>query len=195
MLTSSFAAIGYSTVADSTLARDYDESDWTSPDTPGLPAYPLSTDFIGREGGDTEPVVINPTWIAGPTLTSDARCSLRVFTAMLGGQMPLAQRQRFGIADVRNVADALRAAMRTPDATGKRYLVLADAPTISWLGVAQVLRPRFRSLAEEEPGDELVPLVIHNELAKRELGLSYRSAEETIVETVESMRGLGILRS
>jgi len=140
-------------------------------------------------------VVINPTWIAGPTLTSDARCSLRVFTAMLGGQMPLAQRQRFGIADVRNVADALRAAMRTPDATGKRYLVLADAPTISWLGVAQVLRPRFRSLAEEEPGDELVPLVIHNELAKRELGPSYRSAEETIVETVESMRGLGILRS
>ena len=203
MLTSSFAAIGYSTVADSTLARDYDESDWTSPDTPGLPACPLSTavaeraawDFIEREGGDTELVVINPTWIAGPTLTSDARCSLRVFTAMLGGQMPLAQRQRFGIADVRNVADALRAAMRTPDATGKRYLVLADAPTISWLGVAQVLRPRFRSLAEEEPGDELVPLVIHNELAKRELGPSYRSAEETIVETVESMRGLGILRS
>jgi nucleoside-diphosphate-sugar epimerase len=206
VLTSSFAAIGYSTVADSTPARDYDESDWTSPDTPGLPAYPLSTavaeravwDFIEREGGDTEPVVINPTWIAGPTLTSDARCSLRVFTAMLGGQMPLAPQQRFGIADVRDVADAHRAAMRVPEAAGKRYLVLADGPTISWLGVADVLHSRFGSLAEkaptqEVPGDDLPPLVIHNELAKRELGLGYRTVEETIVKTVESMQEVGML--
>ncbi len=202
VLTSSFAAVGYSPKP----VREYDESDWTATDTPGLPAYPLSKalaeraawDFIEREGGDTELVVINPTWIAGPTLTSEARSSLQVFTAMLGGQMPLAPRQRFGIADVRDVADAHRAAMRVPEAAGKRYLVLADGPTISWLGVAQVLRAKFGSLAanaptEEVPGDDLPPLVIHNELAKRELGLGFRPAEETIVETVESMQGVGML--
>ncbi len=70
VLTSSFAAVGYSPKP----VRDYTEDDWTDPDTPGLPAYPLSKavaeraawDFIEREGGDTELVVINPTWIAGP---------------------------------------------------------------------------------------------------------------------------------
>ncbi len=202
VLTSSFAAIGYSPKP----VRDYDESDWTSPDTPGLPVYPLSKavaeraawDFIETEGGDTELVVINPTWVAGPTLTSDARSSLQIFQAMLGGHMPLAPRQRFGVADVRDVADAHRAAMHTPDAAGKRYLVLADGPTTSWLGVADILHSRFGSLAdkaptEEVPGEDLAPLIIHNERAKQELGLSYRPAEETIVDTVTSMQELGML--
>ena len=204
VLTSSFAAIGYSPKP----VRDYDESDWTSPDTPGLPVYPMSKavaeraawDFIETEGGDTELVVINPTWVAGPTLTSDARSSLHIFQAMLGGHMPLAPRQRFGIADVRDVADAHRAAMHTPGAAGKRYLVLADGPTTSWLGVADILHSRFGALAdkaptEEMPGEDLAPLIIHNERAKRELGLSYRPAEETIVDTVESMQELGMLSS
>lgn len=207
VLTSSFAAVGYSPKPlNAGGAREYDESDWTAPDTAGLPAYPLSKavaeraawDFIEAEGGDTELVVVNPTWIAGPTLTSDARSSLQAFSAMLGGQMPLAPRQRFGIADVRDVATAHVAAMTTPGAAGKRYLVLADGPTISWLGVADTLHARFGALAakaptEEVPGDELPPLVIHNERSKSELGMTYRSAEDTIVETVESMQALGML--
>ena len=202
VLTSSFAAIGYSPKAE----RDYTEDDWTDPATPGLAPYPLSKavaeraawDFVEREGGGLELVVVNPTWIAGPTLTAEARSSLQVFTAMLSGAMPVAPRQRFGIADVRDVADLHRAAMTTPAAAGKRYLALADGPTISWLGVAQVLRDRLGPLAdrvptEEAPGDELPPLTIHNERAKRELGFSPRPAEETLVDTVVSMRDLGML--
>jgi hypothetical protein len=38
-----------------------------------------------------------------------------------------------------------------------------------------------------------VPLVIHNERAKRELGFRPRPAETTIVETAESLRDLGLL--
>ena len=72
VLTSSFAAVGYSPKA----VRDYTEADWTDPDTPGLPPYPRSKaiaeraawDFIGTEGGDTQLVVVNPTFIAGPSL-------------------------------------------------------------------------------------------------------------------------------
>lgn len=207
VLTSSFAAVGYSPKPlNAAGAREYDENDWTSPDTPGLPAYPLSKavaeraawDFIEREGGDTELVVLNPTWIAGPTLTADARSSLQAFSAILGGQMPLAPRQMFGIADVRDVASAHLAAMSTPGAAGKRYLLLADGPTISWLGVATVLRDHFGELAaqaptEEVPGDDLPPLVIHNERAKAELGFAPRPAETTIVETVVTMRERGML--
>ncbi len=202
VLTSSFAAVGYSPKP----VRDYTEDDWTDPDTPGLPAYPLSKavaeraawQFITSEGGDTELVVVNPTWIAGPTLTVDARSSLQFFTGMLSGAMTQVPRQLFGIADVRDVADLHVAAMKTPEAAGKRYLALADGPTISFLGVAQVLRNRLGEFAarvptEELPGDEPTPLVIHNERAKRELGFRPRPAEETIVETAESLRDLGLV--
>lgn len=53
VLTSSFAAIGYTAKPGS----EYSEDDWTDPDTPGLPPYPRSKaiaeravwDFITRE--------------------------------------------------------------------------------------------------------------------------------------------------
>ena len=202
VLTSSFAAIGYSPKP----VRDYTEEDWTDPRTPGLAAYPLSKavaeraawDFIHSEGGDTELVVINPTWIAGPTLTVDARSSLQVFTAMLTGAMTHTPRQRFGIADVRDVADLHIAAMAAPEAAGKRYLALADGPTMTFLDVAQVLRERLGALAErvpteEVPGEEPPPLVIHNDRAKRELGFRPRAAQDTIVDTAESLRTFGLV--
>ena len=202
VMTSSFAAVGYSPKP----VRDYTEDDWTDPDTPGLPAYPRSKavaeraawDFVGRDGGDTELVVINPTWIAGPTLTTGARSSLQLFTAMLGGHMTVVPRQRFGIADVRDIADLHIRAMGTPEAAGKRHLALADGPTITYLQVARTLRARLGPLArrvpiEEAPGEELAPLVIHNDRAKRELGFRPRPAEATIVETAESLRDLGLL--
>jgi nucleoside-diphosphate-sugar epimerase len=201
VLTSSFAAIGYSPKP----VRDYTEADWTDPATPGLAAYPLSKavaeraawDFI-EQGGDTELVVINPTWIAGPTLTTAARSSLQLFVGMLSGAMPVVPRQRFGIADVRDVAALHVAAMRTPEAAGRRYLALADGPTITFLDVAHVLRERLGALAakvptQEAPGEEPAPLVIHNDRARAELGFSPRPAEATIVETAESLRDLGML--
>ncbi|MFB2598457.1 NAD-dependent epimerase/dehydratase family protein [Herbiconiux sp. P17] len=202
VLTSSFAAVGYSPKP----VRDYDESDWTDPETPGLPAYPLSKaiaeraawDFLSREGAGMELVAINPTWIAGPTLTTTARSSLQVFTAMLDGAMPATPRQLFGIADVRDVASLHIAAMTIPDAAGKRYLALADGPTTTFLGVANVLRERLGALAShvptvEAPGDDPAPLVIHNDRAKRELGFRPRPVDDTIVETAESLRDLGML--
>ena len=80
VLTSSFAAVGYSPKA----VRDYTEEDWTDPDTPGLTPYPRSKaiaeraawDFIETEGGDTELVVVNPTFIAGPSLVLALRSTL-----------------------------------------------------------------------------------------------------------------------
>ena len=76
VLTSSFAAVGYSPKP----VRDYTEDDWTDPDTPGLPPYPRSKaiaeraawDYIERHPGDIELVVLNPTFIIGPTLVTCA---------------------------------------------------------------------------------------------------------------------------
>jgi nucleoside-diphosphate-sugar epimerase len=202
VLTSSFAAIGYSPKP----GAEYTEADWTDPDTPGLAAYPRSKtiaertawDFIEREGGHTELAVVNPTFILGPTLTTQARSTLQLTKAMLDGTMPVVRRQRFGVADVRDVADLHIRAMAAPEAAGKRFLALADGPTISFLQMAQILRERLGPLAkrvptEEAAGPEPPRLIIHNDRAKRELGWRPRPAETTIVETAESLRDLGLL--
>ncbi|HEY3867226.1 MAG TPA: NAD-dependent epimerase/dehydratase family protein [Actinocrinis sp.] len=202
VLTSSFAAVGYSPKP----GAEYTEADWTDPDTPGLPAYPLSKviaeraawDFIGQEGGDTELVSVNPTFILGPTLTAQARSSLQLVKAMLDGTMPMVRRQRFGVADVRDIADLHIRAMAAPGAAGQRFLALADGPTISFLQLAEILRDQLGPLAkrvptEEAPGPEPARLIIHNDRAKTELGWRPRPAETTIVETAESLRDLGLL--
>jgi nucleoside-diphosphate-sugar epimerase len=202
VLTSSFAAVGYSPKPGS----EYTEADWTDPDTPGLAPYPRSKtiaertawDFIEREGGDTELVVVNPTFILGPALTAQARSSLQLIKAMLDGTMPAVPRQRFGVADVRDVADLHIRAMAAPEAAGKRFLALADGPAISYLQTAQILRERLGPLAarvpaKEAPGPEPRGLIIHNDRAKEELGWRPRPAETTIVETAESLRDLGLL--
>jgi nucleoside-diphosphate-sugar epimerase len=202
VLTSSFAAVGYSPKP----GAEYTEADWTDPGTPGLPPYPRSKaiaeraawDFVEHEGGDTELVVVNPTFILGPALTAQARSSLQLTKAMLDGTMPVLRRQRFGVADVRDVADLHIRAMAAPGAAGQRYLALADGPTISFLQMAQILRERLGPLAERVPteeaaGPEPPRLVIHNDRAKQELGWRPRPAETTIVETAESLRDLGLL--
>ena len=153
VLTSSFAAVGYSPKA----VRDYTEEDWTDPDTPGLAPYPRSKaiaeraawDLIRTEGGDTQLVVVNPTFIAGPSLVVALRSTLTHFKAIIEGTMPALPRQRFGVVDVRDVADAHITAMATPAAAGKRYLLLADVPTITWLGLAQILREHVGPAGEQ----------------------------------------------
>jgi nucleoside-diphosphate-sugar epimerase len=145
-----------------------------------------------------EDLSVNPTFILGPALTTQARSSLQLIKAMLNGTMTVVPRQRFGVADVRDVADAHIRAMATTAAAGKRFLVLADGPTISWLRLAQILRDRLGPLAErvpteEAPGAELPELVIHNDRTRSELGWRPRPAQTTIVETAESLRDLGLL--
>ena len=48
VLTSSFAAVGYTPKP----GAEYTEADWTDPDTPGLPAYPLSKTIAERTAWD-----------------------------------------------------------------------------------------------------------------------------------------------
>lgn len=202
VLTSSFVAVGYTPKP----GNEYTEEDWTDPGTPGLAPYPLAKtiaeraawDFMEHEGGDTELVVANPTSILGPTLTATARSSLQLVKAMLDGQMRAAPRQRFGVADVRDVADLHIRAMAFPDAAGKRYLALADGPTITYLKMAEILRERLGSLSkraptEDAPGPEPRQLIIHNDRAKRELGWRPRPLDTTIVESAESLRDLNLL--
>ncbi|HWC82979.1 MAG TPA: NAD-dependent epimerase/dehydratase family protein [Pseudonocardiaceae bacterium] len=204
VLTSSFAAIGYT----SKPGAEFTEADWTDPDTPGLQPYPKSKtiaeraawDLIRDEGGGLELVVVNPTFILGPTLTTSPRSSMQLIKLMLDGTMTVAPRQRFGLVDVRDVADLHLRAMAEPSAAGKRFLGVADGPTLSFLALAQILRRRFGPIAsrvptEEAPGDELPQPIIHNDRAREELGWRPRPAETTVVDTAENLRALGLLET
>ncbi|GGS50709.1 NAD-dependent epimerase/dehydratase family protein [Streptomyces griseoviridis] len=202
VLTSSFAAVGYSPKPDA----EYTEDDWTDPGTPGLAPYPRSKaiaeraawDLMEREGGDLELVTVNPTFILGPTLITELRSSTQLVKSMLDGTTTAVPRQYFGVADVRDVADLHLRAMAAPGAAGRRYLALADGPAMSFLDLARTLRSRLgeraaRVPSEEVPGPEPRRPVIHNERARKELGWVPRPAGTTIVETAESLAVLGLL--
>jgi len=201
-LTSSSAAIGYTPKP----SGEFTEDDWTDPDMPGLAPYPRSKaiaeraawDFLRSEGGGTELTVINPTFILGPPLTAETGSSMYLIKAMFSGEMSVAPRHRFGIADVRDVADLHIRAMAAPGAAGKRFIGVSDRPPMTYLELAGFLRQRFGALAakaptEQAPGGDLPPLVIHNDRAKEELGWRPRPVEETIADTVENLRERGEL--
>jgi dihydroflavonol-4-reductase len=203
VLTSSFAAIGYTPKP----GAEFTEDDWTDPDTPGLAPYPRSKaiaeraawDLMEHDGGDTELVVVNPTAIFGPTLTTQVRSTMQLVKAMLDGTMSVVRRARFGVADVRDVADLHIRAMAAPEAAGQRFLALADGPALSFVEVADILRQRLGPLAarvptQEAPGGDLPRPVIHNDRAKK-LGWRPRAVETTIVESAESLRDLGLLQA
>jgi dihydroflavonol-4-reductase len=201
VLTSSFAAVGYRPKP----GAEFTEDDWTDPDTPGLAPYPRSKAVAERAawdlmegGGDTELVVVNPTFILGPTLTTGLGSSMQLVKAMLDGTLGIAPRARFGVVDVRDVADLHLRAMAAPEAAGKRYLAVADGPTTSFVEVADTLRRRLGPLAErvptqEAPGDDLPRPVIHNDRARTELGWRPRAVETTVVDSAGSLRELGLL--
>ncbi|WP_431907625.1 NAD-dependent epimerase/dehydratase family protein [Nonomuraea jabiensis] len=202
VLTSSFAAVGYTPKP----GAEFTEDDWTDPDTPGLAPYPRSKAIaeraawalMERDGGDTELVVVNPTAIFGPTLTTGLRSSTQLIKAMLDGTMSLAPRQRFGVVDVRDVADLHLRAMAEPKAAGKRFLAVADGPTLSFLEVAQILRRQLGPAAarvptQEVPGEDPPRPIIHNDRARTELGWRPRPAETTIVQMAQSLRDLGLV--
>lgn len=203
VLTSSFAAVGYTPKPDA----EYTEADWTDPDTPGLAPYPRSKAIAERAawdlmadgaGGGTELVAVNPTAIFGPALSPVLGASMQLIKAMLDGTMPVAPRARFGVADVRDVADLHLRAMAAPHAAGKRYLALADGPTLSFVEVAAILRDKLGDLAalapaREADGPEVPRPVIHNDRARQELGWRPRPAGTTIVESAGSLRELGLL--
>jgi nucleoside-diphosphate-sugar epimerase len=70
VLTSSFAAVGYSPKP----VRDFTEDDWTDPDTPGLPAYPRSKAIAERAAWDSSRAKVTaPNWWHRSSETTSVR--------------------------------------------------------------------------------------------------------------------------
>lgn len=220
VLTSSFAAIGY---GHPPQAAPYDETTWTDVDGPGVGAYAKSKtlaeraawDFVAKEGGP-ELTVVNPVAVFGPVLGPDTSTSITIIKRMIDGAMPGLPRLRFGVVDVRDVADLHLRAMTAPEAEGERFLAVAG-DFMSLREMALTLKARLGQAASRVPTRELPDWLVRlaaladaslrqvvGELgvaknatgakARRLLGWSPHSREDALVATAESLVRLGLVK-
>lgn len=220
VLTSSFAAVGY---GQPYRTEPYTEANWTNV-AGEVTAYGKSKtlaeraawDFIAREGGTLELAVVNPVGVFGPALGKDLSTSIEIIKRMLDGAMPGLPNLAFGFVDVRDLADLHLRAMVEPAAKGERFLAVADG-TYSLQAIGRVLRERMGAAASRVPTRTLPnwmmrvaalfdgsiklilpdlghPRHVSNAKARRVLGWTPRSYDETIVDTAESLVQLGVVR-
>ncbi|MHB1103471.1 MAG: SDR family oxidoreductase [Devosia sp.] len=159
VLTSSTAAIMYGHPR--ARAEPFTDADWSRTEGDGVSAYTESKtraeleawSIMEAAGRRDDLAAINPAVILGPLLDDDLGTSAIMIKRLLDGSAPAAPRVNFGIVDVRDVAALHLNAMRAPQAGGQRFL--AAAGTVSLIGLARALRPRFPRYAGKIPRFEL----------------------------------------
>jgi len=217
ILTSSVAAIYHGIQ----LKEYYDESDWSDPENPNIDHYSKSKtlaekaawDFIEAEGKPFEFSVINPALVIGPSLSNDLGESNKAIQMVATGKMPVAVPLQFGYVDVRDVAAAHILAMQKTESDGERFAlaekdmwyqdvakVLRDngfnkAPKLSvpvW--AAKILANFSPELKMALPYIGRVRSVKFTSKAKDILGWNPRPAEESILETANQIKDLGLIK-
>lgn len=164
-------------------------------------------------------VVINPFLVIGPAMTSALNPSNQVFADILGGVYPGIMNIVWGFVDVRDVAKAHVLALETPAAKG-RYICAGDR--VSMREVVGLLRSRYgeryklpRMGLDCATGDFVVKLSSYmqpkgvgdylrshigrvpnydNGKIRRDLGLEFREAKISILESVEDLIRWGHVR-
>ena len=221
VLTSSFAAIGYSI---ETKNHIFTEEDWTDPNA-NITAYIKSKtlaekaawEFINNEGGDLELSVINPVAVLGPILGGKLSTSIQMVEQLMSAKMPAIPKINFGIVDVRDVADIHIRAMTSPGAKWQRFLAVSDNGTLSLPEMADILRVQPNKYAGKVPKrimpdwlvkfaarfkPELKPIAsqvnkakdMSNKKAREVLNWQPRNKEIAIADTAESLIQLGIVK-
>jgi nucleoside-diphosphate-sugar epimerase len=206
------------------LRVPFNETNWTDPNGEGVTPYVKSKtlaeraawDFIRNEGRTLELSVINPVGVFGPVLGPDYSTSILFIQRLMDGAVPGVPQLYFGAVDVRDVANLHLRAMTQPAAKGERFLAVAG-DFLSVLDMAKMLKTRMGAAAKRVPTRQLPNWMVRlaalrdpavkqilpelgqkknatNEKAKRMLGWSPRSNEESIIATAESLVRLGLLK-
>lgn len=220
VLTSSFVAVGY---GHPPTTRLFTETDWTNVNG-DVSAYAKSKtlaeragwEFVKREGNGMELAVVNPVGIFGPVYGSDLSTSIQLVQRFLKGDVPGLPNMALGMVDVRDLAAMELEAMTNPAANGERFLAVAGEP-VSLPNIAALLRRRMGKAGARVPSrvlpDWLVRLLArfmpdlaevvrefgtlrraNSAKARRVLGWTPRTIEDTITDTAKSLIALGVVK-
>lgn len=172
--------------------------------------------FVQQKKPSWDLVAVNPAMVIGPSMTKAVNTSNQVFVDLVKGQYPAIVSLMWGLVDVRDVADAHVRAMRTPKAKG-RYVCVAESlkmrdvvsivseggwkkTKIPSLGLdssfgtalgrlAAYAQPKgVRSYLQTNLGRELH---YDNAKIKDDLGMFFRPAKESIVDTMNDLAKWG----
>jgi nucleoside-diphosphate-sugar epimerase len=224
VLTSSVAAIHSDNIdAQDVPNHTFNESHWNTRSSLDHQPYYYSKALAEKEAWAMQAkqsrwdlVTINPGLVLGPSMArASASTSLTTMKQLVNGTMfPAAPRLQMALVDVRDVAMAHLKAGFTPAAQG-RHITSAGNPTMLDLG--QLLRKRYgnkypfpflpapkfmiwliapmvgltRKFVSLNVGH---PAQFDASKSRRELGLNYRSVEDTVCDHFEQMLDDGIVK-
>jgi len=212
VLTSSNAAI----TDEPEPGKAYSEKDWNEKSSLTRNPYYYSKVLAERAAWNCmetqkpgfDLVVINPTVVIGPSLSSALNTSNSILKALLDGEYPAIMEISWAFVDVRDVAKAHRVAMETPTAKG-RYLCVNQ--TVNERNVVEILRQAGythklpKMSLESGFGTALIKLMSYtypsgtgtylrtnigrtyqfdNRKIKQELGMEFMPVEQSILETM-----------
>jgi len=214
VLTSSFAAVGYS---HKDFSKPITEENWTNPQEKNLSAYTKSKtlaekvawDYIKNVDSTLELAVICPRYILGPSLGTNLTTSLTAMKQLFDGTMKATPNISYGIVDVRDVADLHIRAMTDENAKNQRFLA-SSGPEISFHEIALFLKEKLGEQAHKvttkvypnwlvrlaalfNPAARgIAPhlgktLVSNNQKAIKLLGWQPRSNQEAILASIDSI--------
>ena len=169
-------------------------------------------DYIEKENPTFELVVVNPGVVIGPSLVPSLNTSNQILRDILAGTYPMIMSISWGFVDVRDVAHAHILAMENEKAKG-RYLCTSE--TLGMSEVVSILRetgysnynlPKMKMtgmvgnamvkiLVSTQPKGVRTFIRTHvgrgveydNSKIRQELGISFRSVKESILEAVKDL--------
>ncbi|KAL1311401.1 hypothetical protein AAFC00_001567 [Neodothiora populina] len=216
VITSSFAAIIDMGKPNGGAGYTYTEEDW-NPCTyeeavkgSGPVAYCASKAFAERAAFDYvkehkpkfDVVSINPPMVYGPLdhAVSDPKklntSSADIYRFLDGSSKEIGPTAFPAFADARDLGEAHLRGYEVPEAGNQRFAITSG--NFTYNQVCEILREAYPNLADKipDPSKEPAPTVdqlphLSNERAKKVLGMTFRSLEECMKDTAESLLKIG----
>jgi len=154
-------------------------------------------DFVEKQHPNFSIATICPPMVYGPPVHAVSSLdhlntsSADIYRLMNGSEKEVPTTAFWAFADVRDVAKAHRLAYESPAAAHQRYFITSG--NYSYQMVCDVIRKNFPEVKDRtpagKPGSGLGADVykVSNEKAKKELGMTFKSLDETIVDTARRL--------
>jgi len=153
-------------------------------------------DFVKNESPNFSISTICPPMIYGPLahgvsdMSKINTSAADMYRLINGSEKSVPDTTFFAYVDVRDVGEAHLRAYETPAAGGERYFITAGLYTYQQF--CDIIRENVPEVKAKTPvGTPGAPspevYKVSNEKARKELGISFRSMKETVVDTVRSL--------